>query len=103
MVVYVFVRTGRETTLSAARFTVTPTAQFWRSTTRRHKLRVSFASFSPRGIGCSRLLRKSLIEGRLVVGRSLLCSLCGCRSGVYSAHFYSLGRRQGPFSEIAVS
>jgi hypothetical protein len=28
---------------------------------------VSFVSFSPRGIGCSRLVRKSLIEGRLVI------------------------------------
>jgi hypothetical protein len=73
MGVYVFVRTGRETTLSAARFAVIPTAQFWRSTTRRHKLRVSFVSFSPRGIGSSRLLKKSLIEGRLLIAHSFLC------------------------------
>src|SRR5919112_5185015 len=44
-------------------------------------------------MGRSRLVKKSLTEGRLVVA-SFLCILCQCRSRVYSAHFYSLGRRQ---------
>jgi hypothetical protein len=56
-------------------------------------------SFSPRGMGCSRLVRKSLIEGRLVIVHSFHYVLCWCRSRVYTAHFYALGRRQGVFPE----
>jgi hypothetical protein len=33
-------------------------------------------------MGCSRLVRKSLIEGRLLIAHSFLCMLCQCRSRV---------------------
>ena len=42
---------------------------------------MSFVSFSRRGIGCSRLVRKSLIEGCLVIAYSFLCLLFQCTLG----------------------